>query len=223
MSAKKVVNLTKEIESKFWFRYLPETTYKTYLMMAHLKMKGLEGEEATNKLLTTIFAIESETGKLKEEKERVINKLGIKYPTNRVEDLDILLKYNLIKESKSENGELVYTHKFPIQNPEEVLNLDEEEKSILENIRFEIKHQNAFNNILTLLINSNGNLLTSLEYIYDTTKVKLADIKEVLAYLVEEGSISVKADKDVKSLRKADKVYVSINKEVFEQKRFVIS
>lgn len=106
--------------------------------------------------------------------------------------------------------------------PEEVIGFDEEEKEILNNIKFEIKYQNEFNNILTVIINSNGNLLTTLDGINSVTKVKHSDIKLVLDYLAKEGSIKIKSDKNIDQLRKNDKVYININKEIFEQKRFVI-
>ncbi|SHH34168.1 DUF6042 family protein [Tepidibacter thalassicus] len=218
----KEINITKLMEEYMWFRYLPETTYKTYIMIGHLQNEDLRGEEASKKLLTSHFEIKHETGQLKEEKERVLQKIGHKYPTNRLEDLELLLSYRLIKVVKDEDGNLVYLYNIPIPKPEEVLNLDQEEKSILENIRFEFKHQDAFNSILTLILNSNGNLMTTLDNIHDVTKVKHSDIKEVLDYLVKEGSIKVKADKDVKQLRKSDKIYINIDKDVFEKKRFII-
>ncbi|WP_099190566.1 DUF6042 family protein [Tepidibacter mesophilus] len=218
----KGINITKLMQEYMWFRYLPETTYKTYIMIGRLQNEDLRGEEASKELLTKQFDIEHEVGPLKVEKVKVLEKLGHKYPTNRLEDLELLLSYKLVKVVKDENESLVYLYNLPMPKPEEVLNLDEEEKQILNNIKFEIKYQNEFNNILTLLINSNGNLLTTLDNIKNITKVKHSDIKEVLNYLVEEGSIKIKADKDVKQLRKNDKVYISINKEIFEQKRFVI-
>ncbi|SHK55212.1 DUF6042 family protein [Tepidibacter formicigenes] len=222
MSKKKVINIQQLIQQHFWFRYLPETTYKTYLMIGHLHNQKIRGEEASKKLLTSNFNIEHEIGPLREEKENVLKKLGQKYPTNRLEDIQLLLTYKLIKVAKDENENLVYLYNIPVPKPEEVLNLDEEERTTLENIRFEFKHQNAFNALLTLILNSNGNLLTTLDHIHTTTKIKHADIREILDYLVKEGSIKVKADKNVKELRKSDKVYIAINKEVFEQKRFVI-
>ena len=94
--------------------------------------------------------------------------------------------------------------------------------TILNNIRFEFKYQEVFNKVLTMLINSNGRLVTTVDHINNTTGAKHSDIKAVLKYLVEEGSIKVIADKEVNELRKGDKVYIDIVKEIFEEKRFVI-
>ncbi len=218
----KGINITKLMQEYMWFRYLPETTYKTYIMIGRLQNEDLRGEEASKALITKQFDIEHEVGPLKEEKVKVLEKLGHKYPANRLEDLELLLSYKLVKIVKDKNENLVYLYNIPMPKPEEVIGFDEEEKEILNNIKFEIKYQNEFNNILTVIINSNGNLLTTLDGINSVTKVKHSDIKLVLDYLAKEGSIKIKSDKNIDQLRKNDKVYININKEIFEQKRFVI-
>ncbi len=216
------INITQLMQEYMWFRYLPETTYKTYIMIGYLQNEDLSGEEASKKLLTTHFDVEHELGMMKEEKEKVLENLGYKYPTNRLEDLNLLLSYNLIKVVKDEKDNLVYLYNIPVPRPEEVLPLDEKEKQALKNIQFEMKHHSAFNGILTLILNSNGNLTTTLDHIHNTTKIRHSDIKEILDYLVKEGSLIIKGDKPVEELRKSDKVYIQINKEVFEEKRFVL-
>ncbi len=222
MQQKKAIQIPREVQEYLWTRYLPETTYKMYIMIGYLKAEDIRGEKATNTLLGANLSVEKEISPITEEKKRVLNKLGYKYPETRKEDIELLLNYKLIRIAADEEGHLVYLYNTPIPRPEEVLNLDEEEKEVLENIRFELKYQNAFNMFLTLLLNSNGTLVTSLDHIHTTTKVKNSEIKEVLAYLVKEGSITVNANKEIRELRKNDKVYIHINKEVFEEKRFVL-
>ena len=217
-----VVDIPKMIQEYFWFRYLPESTYKTYLMIGHLLNEEIRGEQASEMLMTASFDIEYEVGIMKEEKEKMVVKLGRKYPENRFEDLNLLLSYNLISILNDEEENLVYVYNMPLPRPEDVLALDEEEIQTLNDIRFEFKHQDVFNKILTLLINSNGKVATSLDHIHNTTGAKHSDIKVVLQYLLEEGSIKIVAEKEVSELRKSDKVYIDIVKEIFEEKRFVI-
>ncbi|SHH33787.1 DUF6042 family protein [Tepidibacter thalassicus] len=223
MQHKKTIKMPTEIQEYLWSRYLPETTFKMYVMVGYLNAENIKGEKATNTLLNANLTVEREIPQVTEEKKRVLEKLGYKYPETRKEDIELLLKYNLVRIAADKDGNLLYLYNTPVPRPEEVLNLDEEELTILENIRFEIKHQHAFNMFLTLLLNSNGTLATTLDHIHKTTKVKYSDLKEVLEFLEKEGSINIKASKNVKNLRKNDKVYISINKEVFEQKRFVIA
>lgn len=216
------INVTELMQDYIWFRYLPETTYKTYIMIGKLQTDDIVGEEASKQLLTTHFDVEHELGPMKIEKEKTLERLGYKYPTNRLEDLNLLLNYKLVNVVKDENENLVYLYNLPIPRPEEVLNLNEEEIQNLNNIRFEFKHHHDINAILTFVINSNSRLTTTLEHIYNTVKVNHSDIKLVLDFLAKEGSINVTADKTIDKLRKEDKVYISINKEIFEEKRFII-
>ncbi|WFD10520.1 DUF6042 family protein [Tepidibacter hydrothermalis] len=218
------INVPEELQEYMWFRYMPLSTYKTYLVVGATNSQQLKGLEATQNILNTnLEGGQEEHPQVIEDKKNILNKLGFEYPKTRQDDLDLLLKYKLVDLKKDEDGIMYYEYTKPVPKPEDVLNLDDGEKQILQNIKFEVKHQEDLNQILTLLINSNGNILTTLDHIHTMTKVNHADIKTVLEYLVNEGSIKVKTDKDVKDLRKSDKVYVSIIKEVFEKKRFVIS
>ncbi|CAH2215091.1 DUF6042 family protein [Tepidibacter aestuarii] len=217
------INVPEELQKYMWFRYMPLSTYKTYLVVGATKSQQLKGLEATQKILNTNLEGGEEHPQVVEDKKNILKKIGFKYPETRQDDLDLLLKYKLVELKKDEDGSMYYEYTKPVPRPEDVLNLDDEEKQILQNIKLEVKHQGDLNQILTLLINSNGNMLTTLDHIHNTTKVKHADIKTVLEYLVNEGSVKVKSDKDMKDLRKNDKIYVSIDKEVFEKKRFVIS
>lgn len=223
MNNKKAIKMPKEIQEYLWTRYLPETTFKMYMLVGYLQSENIRGEKATNILLKSNLTVENEIEQVTEEKKNVLNKLGFKYPETRKDDVELLLNYKLIKIGTDEESNLVYVYNVPVPRPEEALQLDKEELSVLENIRFEIKHQNSFNMFLTLLLNSSGTLATTLDHIHTTTRVKISDLKEVLGFLVEEGSINVKSDKKIKDVRKNDKVYISINKDVFEEKRFVIA
>ncbi|WP_129596291.1 DUF6042 family protein [Anaerophilus nitritogenes] len=222
MNNQKTIQIPKEIQDYLWGRYLPETTYKIYVMIGYLQSEKIVGDQATNLLFKLNVTTENQLDKVIEEKKKVVEKLGYKYPTNRKEDLELLLHYQLIKIGKDEKENIIYLHNTPVPKPEEVLSLDQEEMKILENIKFEMNHQNAFDMILTLLLNNNGNLVATIDHIHKTTKVKFTDIKKTLEYLVAEGSISIQANKPIDKLKKEDKVYININKEVFEQKRFVI-
>lgn len=222
MENKNTIKLPREINDYLWTRYLPETSYKMYLLIGYLMEKKIKGDEATKAILGANIKIENNISRIIEEKKRVLEKLGFKYPENRKEDLELLLNYKLIKIGKDKDGNLVYVFNIPVPKPEDVLVLDEEEKQTIENIKFELINQNAINMIITLLLNNRGNIMCSVEHIQNNTKVKIADIRKVLDYLVEEGSISVKVNKDIEKLKKSDKLYIKINKEIFEQKRFIL-
>ncbi|SHJ57353.1 DUF6042 family protein [Paramaledivibacter caminithermalis] len=222
MEKKGTIHMPKEIHEYLWLRYLPETTYKMYIMIGYLQTEKIRGDEATKKLLGANLKEENAIPKVIEEKKRLLKSLGFKYPENRQDDLKLLLDFNLIKIGKDKEDNVVYVYNIPVPKPQDILKLNEEELQTLENIKFEIKYQNAFNMILTLLINNNGNLMSTLEHIQTTTKVKLTDIKLVLEYLVKEGSISVRTQKDISKLKKADKIFIKINEDVFEEKRLVL-
>ncbi|WP_432662563.1 DUF6042 family protein [Wukongibacter baidiensis] len=222
MNKKGTIQLPREIHEYMWVRYMPETTYKMYLLIGYLMTEKIKGKEATTKLLGAKLTEDNKMPQVIEEKKRLLNKLGFKYPENRQDDLKLLSDFKLIKIGKDSEDDIVYVYNIPVPKPEEVLNLDEEEIKAVENIKFEIKHQNAFNMILTLLINNNGNLMATVDHIQKTTKVKLTDMKLVLKYLVDEGSISIKTQKDMDKLKKADKIFIKINEDVFEKKRLVL-
>ncbi|AFS77253.1 hypothetical protein Curi_c01730 [Gottschalkia acidurici 9a] len=198
MSEENNIKVPGEISEYLWTRYLPETTYKVYALIAYLNKKRA--------ILDAQIEIENNIPRVIQEKKDILNKLGFKYPENRQEDIDLLLKYNLIEMSKDEDGEDIYVHVYPIKRPQEVLNIDEEELKTLDNIKFEIKHEQALNMLFTLILNNNGKLTCSVDHITKTTKVKLTEVKEVMNYLLsEEGSIKVTGNKDIKKLKKTIK------------------
>ena len=222
MQNKGQIKMPKEIHEYLWTRYLPETTFKLYVMVGYLQSEGIAGEQATALLLRANLPVENNNPAIIEEKKRILSSLGFEYPSNRREDLELLLRFKLVTIVKNKEGKLAYLYTLPVPKPEDVLEIDEEEKTALENIKFEIAHQNAFNMLLTLVLNNNGSLMSTVGHIENTTKVKISEIRSVLAFLEEEGSIKINAHKDVNSLKKADKVHVTINKEIFEQKRCVL-
>ena len=222
MQNKGQIKMPKEIHEYLWTRYLPETTFKLYVMVGYLQTEKIAGEQATALLLKANLPVENTNAAVIEEKKRILSKLGFKYPENRKEDLELLLRFKLVNIIKNQEGKLEYVYMLPVPKPEDVLDIDEEEKNTLENVKFELAHQNAFNMLLTMVLNNNGSLMSTVGHIENTTKVKISEIRSVLAFLEEEGSIKVSAHKDVNSLKKADKVHVTINREIFEQKRFVI-
>ncbi len=222
MDNRGTIQMPREVHDYMWLRYLPETTYKMYIMVGYLMAEKIKGKEATRKLLTANLREENNLPQVIEEKKQILNKLGIKYPGNRQDDLKLLLDFKLIKIGKDKEGDMLYVYNYPVPKPQEILNLDKEEIQTLENIKFEVEHQEAFDMILTLLINNNGNLMSTVDHIQKTTKVKLTDIKLILDYLLREGSISIKAQKDIDKLKKGDKIFIKINKEVFESKRLVL-
>ena len=122
-----VINIPQLIQEYFWFRYLPESTYKTYLMIGHLLNEDIRGEQASEMLMTATFENEYEVGFMREEKEKMLQKLGRKYPENRFEDLNLLLNYKLISILNDEEENLVYVYNMPVPRPEDVFELDEEE------------------------------------------------------------------------------------------------
>jgi len=222
MENKAQINIPSQIQEYLWTRYLPETTFKMYLMIGYLQKENVRGNRATAMLMNAQLEEENSNPAIIEEKTKVLKSLGFEYPKTRKDDLELLFKFKLVGVAKDPQGEMVYLYNIPLPRPEEVFSLDEQEKQNLEDIKFEMKHQNAFNMILTLLLNSNGNISATAGHIESTTNVKIAEIREVLAFLVREGSIKVTSQKSIDSLKKADKLTISINKEVFEKKRFIL-
>ena len=217
------VSIPNEISEKLWTRYLPETTYKTLALVGYLEQNNITGEQAKEVLLNSNIEVENNIPQVIEEKKEILSKLGYGYPKTREDDLNLLINFKLIEKNVSENGEEVYKYNTPIESPSEVLDIDEEEKKILENIRFEMNHEQGLNMILTLLLNNNGTLTCPVDHIINTTRVKLTQVKEVLDYLANtEGSINVIAEKKIDKLKKQDKIYITLNEEVFNKKRFVV-
>jgi len=222
MTNKSSIKIPREINDYLWMRYLPETTYKMYLMVGYLNTERIVGLKATKLLLDANLQVENNAPAIVNEKKKVLAKFGIKYPENRKEDLELLMKYKLIRIGKNKENDIVYIYNIPVPKPQDVLNFGEEELKILENIRFEMQYQEGMNMFLTLLINNNGNFMSSVDHILKTTRIKITELRAILEYLVEEGSIKVKTDKKIEKLKKDNKVFIEIVKEVFEEKRFVV-
>ncbi|WXR60221.1 DUF6042 family protein [Peptostreptococcaceae bacterium AGR-M142] len=226
MSNKSVkLNLPKEFREYMWFRYLPDSTFKAYMLVGMAMSQRLEGEEALKLVMGMKLESQAELPEaVVEEKKKVLKKFGLEYPSSREEDIKLLQKLKLIIVGKTKKGNIAFVCTNPIPKPEDVLDIDDEERAILEQVKFEAKYQNAFNMVLTLMLNNSGSYVGSLKHICDTTKVKLSEVKKVLDYLInEEKSLSLRSNKKFESLKKDDKIYIDIVKEVFEEKRFVIS
>ena len=223
MNNEKKVQIPEEIGQQLWTRYLPETTYKMLALIGYLEDNNIVGDKAKDILLKSDIQAENNIEKVIEEKKEILEKLGFKYPETREEDLNLLLEFKLVEKSKNDNDEEVYKFNEDIKSPVEILDIDEEEKKVLENIKFEMNHEQGLNMILTLILNNNGKLTCSVDHITQLTRVKLTQVKEVLDYLANtEGSIKVVADKKIDKLKKQDKIYITLNEEVFNEKRFVV-
>lgn len=223
MDNENTVKILDQVVEKLWTRYLPETTYKMLSLIGYLEENNIVGEKATKTLLDSSIEVENNIPKVIEEKKHVLSKLGFEYPESRKDDLNLLFDFQLIEKKKNDDNEEVYSYKIPVKGPVEVLKLNEEEINILENIKFEMNHEQAFNMILTLILNNNGTITCSLDHMIKTTRVKLTEVKEVLGYLVnDEKSINIIADKPINKLKKQDKIYITLNQEVFSKKRLIV-
>ena len=223
MNNENTVQIPEQIGQQLWTRYLPETTYKMLALIGYLEENNIVGEQASEILLGSNIEVENNIEQVIEEKKEILGKLGFKYPETREEDLNLLLEFKLVEKSKNDNDEEVYKFNEDIKSPVEILDIDEEEKEVLENIKFEMNHEQGLNMILTLILNNNGKLTCSVDHITQLTRVKLTQVKEVLDYLANtEGSIKVVADKKIDKLKKQDKIYITLNEEVFNEKRFVV-
>lgn len=223
MSEENKIEIPSEIGSQLWTRYLPETTYKTLALVGYIQEHNVVGEQAKEILFNSNIEVENNVPQIIEEKKSILSKLGFEYPENREDDVNLLLEFKLIEKNVGDIGGETYKYSDDIKSPAEVLDIDQEEKEVLENIKFEMNHEQALNMILTLILNNNGKLTCPLEHIITTTRTKLTEVKEVLDYLVNnEGSVNITADKKIEKLKKQDKVYISLNEEVFNKKRFIV-
>ncbi|OHW61911.1 hypothetical protein EUAN_16740 [Andreesenia angusta] len=213
------IEIPRQIGDYLWTRYLPESTYKTYVLIGYLNNRELSAEDYSEELMNVGLGEDKTLEKVVAEKRKVLEKLGIEYPENRTEDVALLKQFGLIE--AVDGGKYKYVEE--IKRPEEVLDLDEEEKSALEDIKFEVKHDRAINMILSLVL-TNGKLLDcTVEHITNMTKVKIADIRTVLDFLVnKEKSLRVQSSKDISKLKKGDRVRITVNEEVFNEKRFIL-
>lgn len=223
MENQNTLKVLDQIVDKLWTRYLPETTYKMLSVIGYLEDNNVVGDESTKLLLDSDIEVENNIPKIIEEKKHVLSKLGFEYPESREDDLKLLFDFELIEKKKNKDNQEVYSYKTPIKNPSEILKLDKQEIETLENIKFEMNHEQAFNMILTLILNNNGKITCSLDHLIKTTRVKLTEAKQVLEYLVNsEKSINVIADKPISKLKKQDKIYITLNQEVFNKKRLIV-
>lgn len=223
MSQENNISIPAEIGNQLWTRYLPETTYKTLALVGYIQEHNIVGEQAKEILFNSNIEVENNVPQIIEEKKNILTKLGFKYPETREDDINLLLEFKLIEKHQGDIGAETYKYNENIKSPAETLDIDEEEKKVLENIKFEMNHEQALNMILTLILNNNGKLTCPLEHIITTTRVKLTEVKEVLDYLVnDEGSVKITSDKKINKLKKQDKVYITLNEEVFNQKRFIV-
>lgn len=223
MSEENNIAIPAEIGNQLWTRYLPETTYKTLALVGYVQQHNISGTQAKEILLNSNIEVENNVPQIIEEKKNILAKLGFEYPQKREDDIKLLLGFKLIEKSTNDNGEETYKYNENIKSPAEVLDIDQEEINVLENIKFEMSHEQALNMILTLILNNHGKLTCPVDHIINTTRVKLTEVKEVLDYLVNnEGSIKITADKKIDKLKKQDKIYITLNEEVFNKKRFVV-
>lgn len=214
------IEIPRQIGDYLWTRYLPESTYKTYVLIGYLNNRELSVEDYKDELMNVGLGEDKTLDKVVIEKKKVLEKLGIDYPENRSEDIALLEQFGLVE--SVEGGEK-YKYSEDIKRPEEVLDLDEEEKAALEDIKFEVKHDRAINMILSLVL-TNGKLLDcTVEHITNMTKVKIADIRTVLDFLVnKEKSLNLQSSKEISKLKKGDRVRITVNDEVFNEKRFIL-
>jgi hypothetical protein len=214
------IEIPRQIGDYLWTRYLPESTYKAYVLIGYLNNRELSDEDYRDELMNVGLGEDKTLDKVVVEKKKVLEKLGIDYPENRTEDIALLERFGLVE--AVEGGEK-YKYVEEIKRPEEVLDLDEEEKSALEDIKFEVKHDRAINMILSLVL-TNGKLLDcTVEHITNMTKVKIADIRTVLDFLVnKEKSLGLQSSKEISKLKKGDRVRITVNDEVFNEKRFIL-
>jgi uncharacterized protein (DUF1499 family) len=216
------IEIPKQIGEYLWVRYLPESTYKTYVLIGYLNSININPKDYESELMKAELGEDKTIDKVVEEKKKVLEKLNIKYPENRKEDIELLKQFELIKEVK-EGDSLTYKHSEEIKKPEEVLTLDDEEKAALKDIKFEVKHDKAINMLLSLVLTNGKVLDCTVEHIINMTKVKIADIRTVLEFLVnKEKSLNLQSSKDIAKLKKSDRVRITVNDDVFNEKRFIV-
>lgn len=212
--------IIEKLNEYYWTRYMPDSTYKTYAFIDFLNEMEEEHDYKKDLMEANIGGEES-ISKVIDEKKRVLNKLGLKYPEAREEDIELLETFKLIEKDDSENTG--YKIVEDVKKPEEVLDLDEEEIEAMKMIKFEIDNAAAINGLLSLVLTNGGKLDCPVDHITNMTKVKIADIRTVIDFLVnEEGSLIYSGSKKVDKLKKQDRVILEINEPVFSEKRLVM-
>ena len=217
MSQKSNIQIPEEINSYLWRRYLPDSTLNSYMALRFLDENTIKSQNLEQVYMEIDIPFIEESIIFKEEKTKILSKLGLKYPKNKLDDLNILIGFKLINKT---NDNLFIEN--PIPKPEEVLILSDDELEILHDMKFEIENQDSFNKIIGFLMLNNNVISCSVNHIENITKVKVSTIRKVLAFLENEGSITIQTSKPLESIKKADKLYIKINKDVFNQKRIVI-
>ncbi len=215
------VNLPENVGKYLWTRYIPNSAYKTYVFAAYLNQNEDSEADMKEKLLEADFGEDDTLPKVIEEKKKVLENVGIKYPETREEELEMLQNFGLLEKDDSCNSGFRVVE--DIKRPEEVLDLDEEEMKALENIKFEVNNSKAISGILSLILTNGKRLDCSVSHITNMTGVKIADIRTVLDFLVnEEKSLTYKGTKSIDKLKKQDRVILNVNEPVFSEKRFVV-
>lgn len=218
------IEIPKQIGEYLWTRYLPESTYKTFVLIGYLDRDDIKVSDYRKELMESNLGESGTLDRVAEEKKKVLASLGLSYPEKREDDIELLKRFGLIEEVDFE-GEKRYKFSTDIKRPEEVLELSKEEKAALENIKFEMAHDNAINMVLSLVL-TNGKILDcTVDHIINMTRVKIADIRTVLDFLVNnEGSLNlqIQGGKSISKLKKSDRVRITVNDDVFNEKRFVL-
>lgn len=216
------IEIPKQIGEYLWTRYLPESTYKSYVLIGYLNSRDLDSSDYRKELMNAELGEDRTLDKVVNEKKKVLEKLNIKHPESRADDIALLEQFKLI-EAVGSGEDMRYRYADEIKRPEELLDLDEEERAALEDIKFEVKHDRAINMILSLVITNGKVLDCTVEHIINMTKVKITDIRTVLDFLInKEKSLNIQSAKDISKIKKSDRVRITVNEEVFNEKRLIL-
>lgn len=229
-NVKEPIPILGELQKNWWLRYTPEKVLFAYRLIWDLANADIRGEKAT-KLLHEAKIDESamennqkeSVEKIEKSKKELIERLGYHYPETRQEEVDLLLTYGLIQIYKDENDQDVYDIVWPVPNATAVLKLDNQEKKDLRMMMQEMKIQKGIEAILDRALEHDGVLRATLDEISKTYDVSLVELKDALKYLQKEGSIKIKNMKSIDLIRKKEKLYLTVNFEVLNQKRVILS
>lgn len=213
------IQLPKELNEYLWIRYMPASTVFTYAMISVLDQNNLKGEAAIKFLDENVKTRRVEHPIMKVEKMKALVKIGKTYPMTIEDDIKLLEDYKLIEVDRNEG---VFTYVKPIQKPEDLFEYDEEERLNVETLRFEIKYQEQMNMFLSFLLTNNGKLQVPVKHILGITNIKVNDLRAVVGFLENEGSIKVTSKKAISKIKKDDNVKIEIVEEVFNVKRVVV-
>lgn len=224
------IKVFDEFIKNLWLRYVPEKALFAYRVIVDISNAGLKGEKAEEIIMNAaVNEVQQDAEqkavalKLEEERKKLIQRLGYKYPESRKEEIELLLKFGLIQKYTDEANASVYDIVWPIPHPTAVIEMDMEERQELRRMSIEYKLQNSINAILNEALEAeDGILRTTLEQLQTDYEVPFGELKEALKFLQEEGSIEVKNNRKINMMRKKDKLYLVLNKEVLNQKRILI-